>query len=172
MVNAPLQVSGRGSAVRTPPPPTASRSSALCRCRSCLGSGGGRVALTDPLEKHLGWDVKVPTREGKAVRLIDLATHAGGFPREVPHESGPPNDPFANITKQAFVAFLKGNDLLFAPGTGALYSNMGFDLLAAALAGAASKPYPDLLREHITQPLGMADTVFSLDDEQRGRLMQ
>jgi D-alanyl-D-alanine-carboxypeptidase/D-alanyl-D-alanine-endopeptidase len=109
--------------------------------------------LTDPLEKHLGWDVKVPTREGKAVRLIDLATHAGGFPREVPHESGPPNDPFANITKQAFVAFLKGNDLLFAPGTGALYSNTGFDLLTAALAGAAGKPYPDLLREQIVREL-------------------
>jgi D-alanyl-D-alanine-carboxypeptidase/D-alanyl-D-alanine-endopeptidase len=35
------------------------------------------VALADPLEKHLGWDVKVPTREGKTVRLVDLATHAG-----------------------------------------------------------------------------------------------
>lgn len=30
----------------------------------------GTVALTDRLEKYLGWDVKVPTREGKAVRLI------------------------------------------------------------------------------------------------------
>ncbi len=133
---------------------------------------GGTVALTDPLEKHLGWDVKVPTRDGKAVRLIDLATHSAGFPREVPHDSGPPNDPFANITKPAFVDFLKKGELLFAPGTGALYSNMGFDLLAAALAGAAGKPYPDLLRERITGPLGMADTVFSLDDEQRTRLMQ
>jgi serine-type D-Ala-D-Ala carboxypeptidase/endopeptidase len=132
----------------------------------------GTVALTEPLEKHLGWDVKVPIREGKALRLIDLVTHSGGFPREVPHESGPPNDPFANITRQAFVDFLKKDELLFAPGTGALYSNMGFDLLAAALAGAAGKPYPDLLRERITQPLGMADTVFALDDEQRARLMQ
>jgi serine-type D-Ala-D-Ala carboxypeptidase/endopeptidase len=132
----------------------------------------GTVALTDPLEKHLGWDVKVPTRDGKAVRLVDLATHSAGFPREVPHDSGPPNDPFATITKPAFVDFLKKGGLLFAPGTGALYSNMGFDLLAAALAGAAGKPYPDLLRERITQPLGMADTVFSLDDEQRTRLMQ
>jgi D-alanyl-D-alanine-carboxypeptidase/D-alanyl-D-alanine-endopeptidase len=90
----------------------------------------------------------------------------------VPHDSGPPDDPFANITKPAFVDFLKKDELLFAPGTGALYSNMGFDLLAAALAGAAGKPYPDLLRERITRPLGMADTVFSLDDEQRTRLMQ
>jgi D-alanyl-D-alanine-carboxypeptidase/D-alanyl-D-alanine-endopeptidase len=132
----------------------------------------GTVALADRLEKHLGWDIKVPTRQGKAVRLIDLATHAGGFPREVPHEPGPANDPFATITKQAFIDFLKKDDLLFAPGTGALYSNMGFDLLAAALAGASGKPYPDLLRERITRPLGMADTTFTLSDEQRGRLMQ
>src|SRR5262245_8973402 len=80
----------------------------------------GTLALTDRLDKHLGWDVEVPTRDGKAVRLVDLATHAGGFPREIPHEAGPPSDPFATITKEAFVAFLKKNELLFAPGTGAL----------------------------------------------------
>jgi D-alanyl-D-alanine-carboxypeptidase/D-alanyl-D-alanine-endopeptidase len=66
----------------------------------------GTIALTDRLEQHLGWDVKVPTRDGKAVRLIDLATHSGGFPREVPHEPGPTNDPFSTITKSAFVALL------------------------------------------------------------------
>jgi D-alanyl-D-alanine-carboxypeptidase/D-alanyl-D-alanine-endopeptidase len=132
----------------------------------------GAVALTDPLEKHLAWDVSVPTREGKIVRLIDLATHSGGFPREVPHEPGLANDPFANITKAAFVASLRKEGLLFAPGTGALYSNMGFDLLAAALAGAGGKPYPELVRERISQPLGMADTVFALNDDQRRRLMQ
>jgi D-alanyl-D-alanine-carboxypeptidase/D-alanyl-D-alanine-endopeptidase len=130
------------------------------------------IALTDELEKHLGWDVKVPTRDGRSVRLIDLATHAGGFPREVPHEPGPSSDPFSTITKQAFIAPLKRDGLLFAPGSGALYSNMGFDLLAAALGGAAGKPYPELVRERITQPLGMADTAFSLNDDQRGRLMQ
>jgi D-alanyl-D-alanine-carboxypeptidase/D-alanyl-D-alanine-endopeptidase len=133
---------------------------------------GGTVALTDPLEKHLGWGVKIPARDGKAVRLIDLVTHAGGFPREVPHDPGPASDPFATITKQAFVDFLRKDELLFAPGSGALYSNMGFDLLAAALSNAAGKPYPELLAERITRPLGMADTGFSLNDEQRSRLMQ
>jgi serine-type D-Ala-D-Ala carboxypeptidase/endopeptidase len=132
----------------------------------------GTVALTDPLEKHLGWGVKVPSRDGKAVRLIDLVTHSGGFPREVPHDDAPPNDPFASITKQAFIDFLKKDELLFAPGTGASYSNMGFDLLAAALSGAASKPYPELLGERVTRPLGMTDTGYSLSDEQRARLMQ
>jgi serine-type D-Ala-D-Ala carboxypeptidase/endopeptidase len=49
---------------------------------------------------------------------------------------------------------------------------MGFDLLAAALSAASHKPYPDLLRERITQPLGMTDTVFTLSEGQRARLMQ
>jgi len=132
----------------------------------------GTLALTDRLDKHLGWDVKVPTRDGKAVRLVDLATHAGGFPRELPHEPGPPSDPFAPITKGSFVDFLTKNELLFAPGTGALYSNMGFDLLAAALAGAARKPYSELLNQRITQPLGLSDTVFVPRADQRARLMQ
>jgi D-alanyl-D-alanine-carboxypeptidase/D-alanyl-D-alanine-endopeptidase len=85
------------------------------------------VALTDPLEKHLGWDVKVPSREGKTVRLVDLATHAGGFPREVPHEPGPADDPFSNITKPAFVASLKKDGLLFAKRT---FTSLGLDHLS------------------------------------------
>jgi len=36
--------------------------------------------------------------------LLNLATHAGGFPREVPHEASPDNDPFATITRDAFAA--------------------------------------------------------------------
>ncbi|MET0157016.1 MAG: hypothetical protein ABW197_03445 [Methyloceanibacter sp.] len=35
------------------------------------------------------------------VRLLDLVTHAGGFPREVPHEPGSGSDPFAPITPGA-----------------------------------------------------------------------
>jgi serine-type D-Ala-D-Ala carboxypeptidase/endopeptidase len=131
----------------------------------------GTVALTDPLEQHLGWST-VPARDGKTVRLVDLATHAGGFPREVPHEPGPPDNPFATITQDAFIAALENDALLFAPGTGALYSNMGFDLLAAGLSGAAAKPYPDLLGERVTGPLGMTDTAFELNQDQKARLMQ
>src|SRR5207248_9248374 len=37
---------------------------------------------------------------------------------------------------------------------------------------ATGKPFPELVRERITQPLGMANTVFSLNGDQRARLMQ
>ena len=106
------------------------------------------------------------------IRLIDLATHAGGLPREVPHEPGPDDDPLAPITREAFATWLKENKLVFEPGRSVLYSNFGFDLLAIALSEAAGKPYPDLLKEHITGPPGMNDTGFTLTNAQKARVMQ
>ena len=106
------------------------------------------------------------------IRLIDLATHSAGLPREVPHEHGPENDPFATVTREAFTDWLKTDKLLFAPGTGVLYSNFGFDLLAIALSNAAKTPYPQLLEQHVTGPLGLQDTTFAPTDAQKPRIMQ
>jgi D-alanyl-D-alanine-carboxypeptidase/D-alanyl-D-alanine-endopeptidase len=132
----------------------------------------GTVELAQPLAK---WAPDLTAGTGsdvQRIRLIDLATHAGGLPREVPHEPGPDDDPFATITPEAFATWLKQKPLLFTPGTAILYSNFGFDLLAIALSKAAKKPYPDLLKEKITGSLGMKDTGFALTDEQKTRLMQ
>src|SRR5262245_57570958 len=59
----------------------------------------GTVALTDPLTK---WQPDLgPGVNGdiERVTLLNLATHAGGFPRKVPHEAGPDNDPFATMRR-------------------------------------------------------------------------
>ena len=132
----------------------------------------GTVKLTDRLQDRLGWDVTIPERDGKAIRLIDLATHASGLPREVDRPSAPANDPFGTVTKEACIAELQADPLLFAPGSGMLYSNFGFDLLAQALAHAAGKPYPQLLAERVLRPLVMKDTVFDLRDGDAARAMQ
>ena len=132
----------------------------------------GVVKFTDPLQARLGWNVQIPTKDGKSIRLIDLATHTSGLPREVERAAAPADNPFSTITKEAFVKNLQDQPLLFAPGTGALYSNFGFDLLAQALANAAGKTYEDLLREKILAPAGLKSTVFAPDPEQRKRLMQ
>jgi D-alanyl-D-alanine-carboxypeptidase/D-alanyl-D-alanine-endopeptidase len=92
------------------------------------------VKLTDPLQARLGWNEPIPTKDGKAIRLIDLVTHTSGVRREAERALAPADDPFRTITKEAFIQNLQGAPLLFVPGTGALYSNFGFDLLAQALA--------------------------------------
>ena len=132
----------------------------------------GTVSLTQKLGE-LAPDLGSGTDPNVAhIRLIDIATQSSGLPREVPHEPGPAEDPFSTITRDGFSKWLKTENLLFAPGTGILYSNFAFDLLSIALSEAAEQPYPKLLAEHITGPLGMKDTAFALTDAQKGRLMQ
>lgn len=124
----------------------------------------GTVGLTDPLSDHL--DLPLPSVDGRAIRLIDLATHASGLPRVVPHDDGDP------VSMPAFADWLDSNPLLFKPGSAVLYSNFGFDLLGAALAGAAGQPHAALVEDFITAPLGMTDTTYTPSLEQKKRLMQ
>jgi D-alanyl-D-alanine-carboxypeptidase/D-alanyl-D-alanine-endopeptidase len=132
----------------------------------------GTVHLADPLEKHLDWNVSVPKRDGRPIRLIDLTTHTSGLPREIERGPSPPEDPMQTLTKEAFIANLRQDRLLFTPGKGALYSNFAFDLLAGALSSAAKRPYEDLLRERVLQPAGLTVTTFSPTEVQRAKLMQ
>jgi serine-type D-Ala-D-Ala carboxypeptidase/endopeptidase len=132
----------------------------------------GKVRFSDRLQDRLGYGVTLHERDGRAIRLIDLATQASGLPREVPRADGPPNDPFGTNTREAQIADLKTDPLLFPPGTAALYSNYGFDLLGAALANAGGKSYADLLRERVLDPIGMKDTLFNLRPGDEARVMQ
>jgi len=132
----------------------------------------GTVQLTDPLDKHLGWNVSVPAQAGRTIRLIDLVTHTSGLPREIERPPSPPEDPMRTLTKDEFVANLRRDRLLFTPGTGALYSNFAFDLLATALSSASKRPYEDLLRERVLRPAGLTATSFSSTEAQRSNLMQ
>jgi D-alanyl-D-alanine-carboxypeptidase/D-alanyl-D-alanine-endopeptidase len=132
----------------------------------------GKVHFSDRLQDRLGYDVTLPEKAGHPIRLIDLVTQSSGLPREVPRSDGPPNDPFGTNTKEAQIADLKTDPLLFPPGTAAFYSNYGFDLLGAALANTGGKPYAELLKERVLDRLGMKDTVFNLRPGDEARVMQ
>jgi D-alanyl-D-alanine-carboxypeptidase/D-alanyl-D-alanine-endopeptidase len=141
-------------------------------CGATLASmvADGKVAFTDRLQDRLGWDVTIPSRDGKEIRLIDLATQASGLPREAEDTTG--ETPTSDRSKEDYVKSLKSDPLLFAPGTGVLYSNFGFDMLAQALANAAGRPYPELLKERVLDPAGLKDTRFDLTEADTARAMQ
>jgi len=132
----------------------------------------GTVDLTARVDAYLDWDVTLPTMDGHYLRLIDLATHAGGLPREIQHNGGTPEDPYADITRERFIQNLEDDPLMFPPGTGVFYSNFGFDLLAQTLQAAAGQPYETLLEERVLKPAGMTATTFNLTDAQRETAFQ
>lgn len=129
----------------------------------------GKLRLTDPLQRYAG-GAKVPTFGGRAITLLDLATHTAALPREMgdaPADAPPRTWP----TREDRWKWLPRYKLPWAPGAIASYSNISFDFLADAVEAAGGQSYPDLLRTHVTAPLGMADTSFAPTPEQCARLM-
>jgi len=125
----------------------------------------GTVSFTDKLQDSLDWGIEFPSRDGRAIRLIDLATHTSGLPREASAPPGPADDPFSNVTREAMIADLEGDPLGFTPGTGATYSNFGFNLLALALEERSGTPYRELLQERVLGPIGLTSTTYELPDD-------
>jgi D-alanyl-D-alanine-carboxypeptidase/D-alanyl-D-alanine-endopeptidase len=131
----------------------------------------GRLSLTDPLQRFAPEGIQVPGLDGRTITLLDLATHSAALPRELPLQPPSGAAPFTWPTAADRYAWLANYSLPWAPGSVAAYSNVGFDLLGAALAAATGKSYADLLRDRITAPLGMSDTVLAPTEQQCGRLM-
>src|SRR5262249_26083280 len=71
----------------------------------------------------------------------------------------------------AYWRWLAQATLPYAPGSGAMYSNLGFGLLGEALAKAGGKPYAALLAERVATPLRMVDTTTKLSPAQTPRAM-
>lgn len=163
---------------KEPQPDTLMRIASISKafCGDVMGSMivDGTIGVADPLADHLGEGWTVPSRDGRAPRLVDLVTQASGLPREVPDQTGgTPDDPFAGNTLDLSRAELaKPDPYLYAPGTGVFYSNWGYDLLGVALANAGGKPYAQLLSERVLAPRGLTDTRFNLAEGDAERTMQ
>ncbi len=131
----------------------------------------GKVSLSDPLQRYAPAGVTVPQWPGGIpITLRDLATHTAGLPREV--SAYPRKTPhFTFPDYRLRWAWLLKQKLISAPGTAALYSNVGFDFLGDGLATATGESYAGLLHEKLLQPLGMWDTTLFPSAEQCARLL-
>lgn len=125
----------------------------------------GKLGFEDLPETHLKWGIDWPAMNGRDIRVIDLATHASGLPRDIVLPSGQTSDPAAPIAPSTFEANLK-RPLLFPPGTGVSYSNVGFDLLSHVMIAAAGEPYFDYLTKTILNPNGLTSTTLTPGPDQ------
>ena len=131
----------------------------------------GEVGLDDPIALFLPPGVSAPSKDGKAITLLELATHTSGLPR-LPTNFAPkdPGNPYADYTEDQLWAFLSSYQLTRDPGAQWEYSNLGFGLLGALLARRAGSDYESLVKARVIGPLGMTSTTITLTPDERSRL--
>ncbi len=115
--------------------------------------------------------IRLPSREGRPIKWIDLSTHRAGLPR-IPGNLALTNltNPYRDYDSTKAAAFLNQYKLPRRPGDAQKYSNLGASVLGYLVAEKAGKSYQQLLRERIAKPLGMTDCTVDLSEDQTKRL--
>src|ERR1039457_4272631 len=105
------------------------------------------VKPDDPVSKFLPATVKVPSRNGREITLLDLSMQVSGLPR-LPDNLKPadPANPYADYDASKLYDFLSRYTLTRDPGEKYEYSNLAVGLLGHALALKAGMSYEELLR--------------------------
>ena len=131
----------------------------------------GEVKLDDPVAKYLPATAHVPSRNGREITLVDLATQSSGLPR-MPSNFAPKDqtNPYADYTEQQAIDFVSSYQLARDVGAKYEYSNLGMGLLGIALARREGLSYEALVRKHVIDPLGMNDTRVTFTPSMRERL--
>jgi serine-type D-Ala-D-Ala carboxypeptidase/endopeptidase len=129
----------------------------------------GLLKLDDRADKYLPNQMKLPQREGRAITLLDLATHSSGL-RRLPDNFRIQDNPYAKYGTREFYECLKHTALERKPGDDYAYSNLGYGLLGHILELRTARPYEALVREKLLLPLGMPGTTITLSAEQRARM--
>lgn len=143
----------------------------------------GAMLLNDPISAYMPeyaeMNVKKELPGGgfelvKAERPItvrDLFTMTAGFTYDLnsPSMKEAVERTKGKVPTRAFAEALANEPLVFEPGTRWSYS-LCHDVLAALVEVVDGRRFSEYIRDEITGPLGMIDTVFDLSDEQRSRL--
>ncbi len=133
----------------------------------------GKARLDEPVRELLPPGT-VAKPDGTEIALLDLVTRRSGLPRFPTNmDFNVTENPYANYHAADLYAFLSVNGVAKVNQAGGLaaYSDLGFGLLGQALANRAGISYPDLLKEEVTDPLGLKDTAVLLSPAQQLRFL-
>ena len=121
----------------------------------------GVVGLDEPVERYLPDFASVKQRRpgADAVTFRHLASHTAGLEREPFNVREMVRGPI-DLWEQRVVQSLENTSYDSVPGARYQYSNIGFGALGLALSRAAGRPFMELVRTEVFDPLGMTGSSF------------
>jgi CubicO group peptidase (beta-lactamase class C family) len=137
----------------------------------------GRFQLDDPVSKYLPRFADVVVRAGetstrapeRAVTVLDLLLHTSGLEHRTSEIYRRARVRSRDITLTEFIDNLVRVPLMEDPGTRYRYSE-GTSVVGRLIEVWSGKPLDVFLAERVFKPLGMTDTAFWADANQRTRL--
>ncbi|MFD3696721.1 serine hydrolase domain-containing protein [Streptomyces sp. NPDC058646] len=109
----------------------------------------GLIELADPLEKHL------PGTSAGRVTIAQLLSHTGGLAAETP---GAWWERTPGELRPGLADVLGEQPFRHAPGSRHHYSNPGYTLLGSLVEQVRGKPWEEVLRSEVLEPLGLDRT--------------
>ncbi len=112
------------------------------------------------LDRHAADYLPELPKAWKAVTLRELLNHTSGIPNytELPNFDRLMREPGS---KQDLIDLVAKQKLDFEPGTSWKYSNTGYFLLGMIIEKVTGKPYAQVLKERILDPLDMTSTSMN-----------
>ncbi|MEM7503840.1 MAG: serine hydrolase domain-containing protein [Pseudomonadota bacterium] len=132
---------------------------------------GKRLDLREPANRYLASDSQLTAYKNQEITLLDLAAHQSGLPY-MPADivQGEAPNPYAKTAAAALRTSINAFTPTSSPGQGYSYSAFAYGVLALILETTGNQDFATLVRRDVTAPLGMTDTVMTLDDKQHDRL--
>ncbi|MEV7507533.1 serine hydrolase domain-containing protein [Streptomyces sp. NPDC091201] len=112
----------------------------------------GLLRLDDPLEDHL------PGTGAGRVTVAQLLSHTGGLAAETP---GPWWERTSGALRPGLADVLGDEPFKLTPGSRHHYSNPGYTLLGSLVEALRGKPWEEVLRAEVLEPLGLGRTSGS-----------
>lgn len=131
-------------------------------------SDAGRLQLDVPITTYLPWAaIRQTSSSSGPITMRAVLSHAAGLPREAAFRYWAP-PAFSFPTSAEVRQTVGGQATLFGTYRHYQYSNLGLTLAGQALETIAQKPYADVVKARILDPLAMTDTRAGLPMELYG----
>ena len=137
--------------------PTASVTKAVTGVALLQAVERGEVDLDVPIQRYVP---EFPVKKGGAITLRLLAAQLSGV-RHWGNERTPAlfARHFENV--DSILPLFANDTLVVPPDSEYSYSSLGYNLIAIALQRASGRPFQELVRKHIIEPLSLKSTDFN-----------
>ena len=128
----------------------------------------GLFGLDDPIDPYLDAGVLKEVENARGATIRQLMQHTTGI-YDIISDNGfyldVLNDPDKHWTAEDLITYAYDQNANFPLGSSCLYSNTNTLLLSMVLDKATGRPYQQLLKERILEPLGLHDTYYYSHDK-------